>query len=203
MHVLAEQTDWVSASAAWAAALAAVVYTGFTIWLVIETIKLRKAQTDPAIVLRVQRAVLDARLVELCISNVGGSAARDIGLECVDDLELAGLGASRLLHNPPKPLLDYLAPGDSRVLRLGRLDWFAKKGIGSVQFELRFRETSSRKIIVDKCRLDLLSLVQATPGDRIGLEMGMGTALRRATERMESSVHGSELRDAGTENCGN
>jgi hypothetical protein len=75
MFVLAQSDDAI-VFATWVMATAAAVYTGFTIWLAVETHRLRRVQSDPCIVVRVTR---DKRgFLYLVAKNVGAGTAFDI-----------------------------------------------------------------------------------------------------------------------------
>jgi hypothetical protein len=77
IHLLAE-TDWWTASAAWVAAFVALVYTGVTVWLALETHWLRESQTQEVIVMQTDPSPFGGEEVDLVLANLGGRGIYDV-----------------------------------------------------------------------------------------------------------------------------
>lgn len=100
-------------------AVAAVIYTGFTIWLSIETHRLRRAQTDPCVIAYLRPSSRDASWPELVVENSGGGAAFRVRFSFDEAASSALLGddARRVLNTS----IDTLAPKSRFVVDLHHL----------------------------------------------------------------------------------
>ena len=111
VQVLA-QLDWTAISAASTAvtAIAAAIYTGFTIWLTLETRKLRLWQSNPRVILDVPKALQEGTH-RFELKNIGGGTAFHVK---VAFSHIARTAASRLeLPQILERGLICLSPGES------------------------------------------------------------------------------------------
>ena len=129
-------------------ALSTVIYAVLTWRLVIETRRMRVAQTEPMITINYytrRESTFDFD-IDLCIKNVGGGPAIDIKFESEPDFEhrkgqrLSKLG---LFKNG----LNYLEPGGERRFYLTRL-------AGKQEYDPPFKITATYKGTVGKQKTD-------------------------------------------------
>ncbi len=80
-----------AALAGFAAALAAIIYTVFTYKLLVETRRMREAQTRPIVVMYPSRRPHNFQIYDIIIENCGGSSALDVKFELPENLRVRGL----------------------------------------------------------------------------------------------------------------
>jgi len=68
-------------------AIATIVYAKLTAALVSETNRMRRAQTDPEVVVSVQPSAVWINLIELVVENIGGGSAYNLRLEVSPDVK--------------------------------------------------------------------------------------------------------------------
>lgn len=110
-------------------AISTAVSSIFAMWLLVETIRLRRVSTDPEIVVRVEHDRERATLLTIVIENIGRGVARNVRFELsrpiprfapglsLDEVEgkFAPMEQGPLIHGIP-----LLAPGSRRVLDWGQ-----------------------------------------------------------------------------------
>lgn len=122
MSVTIAQVDWIAVSAG-VTALAAVVYTAFTIWLVQETKRMRRAQTDPCVVVYMRQVPSAPHCFELVLENVGKAPACNVHLQASRALPSAAFGIEKLETATSVPMvagpfvngIPFLPAGERRV----------------------------------------------------------------------------------------
>lgn len=116
------QIDWIAASAA-VTAVAAVLYTGFTIWLVLETMRMRRAQTDPCVIVYMRQVRSAPHCFELVVENVGKGPACNVHLQPTRSIPSAAFGIEKLEVDSCVPMssgpfvngIPFLPAGESRI----------------------------------------------------------------------------------------
>lgn len=146
--------DPVTAYAAWAAAIAAIVYTGFTIWLAIESWRMRRIQTDPIVVARLEVIPEAGHDLQLVIENVGRGTAFDI--QCQILPESAKPAGTFKKIDTLRKRIKALSPGDRRVFTVGnKADMVTAFGQPSVEIVIQFaRRAGGQRKLESRCGLD-------------------------------------------------
>lgn len=186
MQGILAQTDWVVASAAWATAIAAFVYTLFTIWLVSETRRMRQVYTDPCVVVFIRKHATEDTLLELVIRNIGSGMARNITFGLPQGLQtcLWGIGVESLAPGEPVSRgalvqgIPALAPNQERAILWGQwkgiekhlLTW-ANPEIRASFFGADLRTSFETKNPIEIASFDGLSLAPDNPIASVSKEL--------------------------------
>lgn len=116
-------------------ALAAVMYTAFTIWLTLETKRLRDLAENPYVTLHVEHDSLRPSVLILIISNSGRSVARDVTFDSDRAIPVGAFGIEEPEVKDMKWFrtdgvfnhgIPALAPGERRLLTWGQFGGIRK-----------------------------------------------------------------------------
>lgn len=141
--------------------LATVVYAVLTAILVVETRKLRQAQTEPRIEITVDALDFAVNIVRLCVRNIGEGPAKNVKFEpAVID---GGEAAENLLEEFLSPNffqtgLRYFGPGQYRFSGYTQTNKdFEAKASSSLSFKVTYESVTEKKyveeIVVDMAEL--------------------------------------------------
>lgn len=131
-------------------ALASVAYTGLTLFLVAETVRLRRVQTDPCVIVRVFHDPERSTLFCMAIENIGNGIAENVTFKLSRPIPSHAFGMESATSVPSQEMMKdgplvrgirFLPPRDRRVILWGQFGGLSSSvGDNDILVTARYRQ---------------------------------------------------------------